>query len=175
VIIHDSRLEGEVPASRASLVVRAGPSTQLADALREASFYAVRTSPGRAEPTERLAFICHGGWLQDSYGLQVAEGLTLANIEEARVLRNRFAKIKVKSGAGGDAAEAHAAELFFARLARVTNTPVYASDRTQLYGPDGFFGLHYDDWEGNLWVYRPDGTRTLAPTSRSDRRPPHKR
>jgi hypothetical protein len=175
IILHDTRLEGSIPDSRATRVVRTDASTSIVDTIGAVTGNALACIGGRSRASAasrgRLTIACHGVHTRDGhFFLQLGDlGLQLSNVDLAAAWRGYFRKIKVKAcGTDNPAARTEMVSLY-QRLARAAETSVIASDTRQLYDETarpghlldlvpGMGAIEFGGWEGAVWEFPPDGT-----------------
>lgn len=169
VILHDTRLIGEVEGGRGR-VVRVDGTTPLAQAFRHVS--AAATASG-----EDLAIACHG-YMSRHYdrashsirrggtGLELCrELLRLSNISMVSTLRGVFGRIWLMS-CGPAGTLIHESRPFCREFAHHADAEVIASDTPQLYAAGTHSSaervsrpvLRFGTWEGSVYRFLPDGS-----------------
>lgn len=169
IILHDTRLTGEVEAGLGQ-VVKVDARTTLAQA-----FNSVKAA-ARSSDAE-LVIACHGytthtynnssnAEARGGFGLQLCqEDLRVGNVQEARVLSGHFQKVWIMACAIAGA-QAHSSRPFCREFAGYVNAPVIAADRNQIYYPGHYdngagrshMALRFGRWEGTVYQFEPDGT-----------------
>jgi hypothetical protein len=179
IVLHaigDTGVLGRVPDSRATDVIRVGPSV-LVDTIFILVLRAARAATGHSRPTAgRLTIHCHGISQPPHFGLALGrEGLWLHNVDCVSHLRRAgFAKIKMKVcgpippqwgwsqprriGAPPSLGPVlQSMEKLYQEIARRTGARVFAPDEVQGYRTSPQNEIISGAWEGTLFEYFPDG------------------
>jgi hypothetical protein len=167
-ILHDLRLHGRIPRDRTDILVLTQEGR-----LPSVSIRAIKAQMEREHIAQlsRLTLICHGivSLTEHTFALQIGDYITEYNAYNVgRCLVGMTAKIKVKTCGtvgGEDSNPAVYASMLrvYRQLARGAETQVIAADETQYYTGANSGEISFGGWEGPLWRYAPDGTRSRVP------------
>jgi peptidoglycan hydrolase-like protein with peptidoglycan-binding domain len=179
VIIHDTRLEGIPPA--ADLVITVGNTIPLVSAFSRVQRYAAQ----QAMPIE-LLIMSHGFESQNDWvgqqsvvrgiggsGLELGkENLTMLTVPLTSIMNGYVDTITVFVCSAaqthpGYAGTARDGQRLFSAFSARTSAIVYAADATQWYGRLPMANatsnvIDFGTFEGNLWMFEPDGSRTVV-------------
>jgi hypothetical protein len=170
VVLHDRRLNGQAPVSRAITTLHVDANTSVFGA------FPIISSLGQLDGIQSLFVLCHGyagasnrGQIcgdMGGMGLQLGkEGVMHDNVARWRAIRGAVANIVVYACAAADTrpenrGTAADGRYLMGALAIHTEATVYAADRIQWYttvgGPNGT--INFGNWEGRLWRFDPEGT-----------------
>lgn len=173
-LLHDTRLDG-MATVQTGMVFRVNGSSTLPTALGRI----VTTAGAGTGRISALWVMAHGleGGVHDGivgestyalgFGLQLCrEGLNFTTVPHMQSLRGLFDQIVLYSCGPANTREgfrntAADGDRFCREIAGWTETPVIASDTTQIYHMRGERKIiDFGQWEGTVYCYGPDGSRT---------------